>query len=184
MAEEKVSDAIVMDKKTFKSLTSETRLKILKLLKERNHTITEIAEKLGISKSSAKEHIEILVDGRLVEPVPSSNIWKYYKLTKDGLKLVGGETPQSVVILLATAVIGFLMMIYGFSYYFLPPEEGLTVSAPTESHSMMLKTTDAEIHPAPASESQIEWRSLFGFIGILLILLVVFEISRKRRVLI
>ena len=110
-----IEDAVVMDQKTFKSLTSTTRTKILKLLKKRNHTLSEIAKALRISKTTAKEHLDILVKGRLIEPVPSTNKWKYYALTKDGRKLVGEEGPKRVVILIATFVIGFLFVLYGFA---------------------------------------------------------------------
>ncbi len=115
-----IEDAVVMDQKTFKSLTSETRAEILKLLKKRNHTLSEIAQRLKISKTTAKEHLDILVEGRLVEPVPSTNIWKYYTLTKDGRKLVGEEGPKRVVITLVTFVIGLMLSIYGFSGLFAP----------------------------------------------------------------
>jgi len=110
-----IDDAVVMDDKTFKSLTSKTRTDILKLLKKRNHTLSEIAEKLKISKTTAKEHLDILVEGRLIEQVPSTNKWKYYTLTKDGRKLVGEEGPKRVVITLVAFVIGMMVSIYGFS---------------------------------------------------------------------
>ncbi|MEM2909011.1 MAG: winged helix-turn-helix domain-containing protein [Candidatus Bilamarchaeaceae archaeon] len=113
MDERGIEDAIVMDENTFKSLTSETRTEILKLLKKRNHTLSEIAKALKISKTTAKEHLDILVEGRLVEQVPSTNIWKYYTLTKDGKKLVGEEGPKRVVILIAMCIFGILLSFYG-----------------------------------------------------------------------
>ena len=119
--ERRIEDAVVMDKKTFKSLTSETRTDILKLLKKRNHTLSEIAEKLKISKTTAKEHIEVLLEGRLIEQVPSHHKWKYYTLTEDGRKIVGGEGPTRVVILIATAIIGLLLSVYGFVGLTSPP---------------------------------------------------------------
>lgn len=119
--ERRIEDAVVMDKKTFKSLTSETRTDILKLLKKRNHTLSEIAEKLKISKTTAKEHIDVLLEGRLIEQVPSNHKWKYYTLTEDGRKIVGGEGPTRVVILIATAIIGLLISVYGFSGLISPP---------------------------------------------------------------
>ena len=110
-----IEDAVVMDDKTFKSLTSKTRTDILKLLKKRNHTLSEIAEELKISKTTVKEHIDILIEGRLIEQVPSTNKWKYYTLTKDGRKLVGEEGPKRVVITLVALVIGFFISVYGFT---------------------------------------------------------------------
>lgn len=119
--ERRIEDAVVMDKKTFKSLTSETRTDILKLLKKRNHTLSEISEKLKISKTTAKEHLDVLLEGRLIEQVPSHHKWKYYTLTEDGRKIVGGEGPTRVVILIATAIIGLLLSVYGFVGLASPP---------------------------------------------------------------
>jgi len=119
--ERRIEDAVVMDKKTFKSLTSETRTDILKLLKKRNHTLSEISEKLKISKTTAKEHIDVLLEGRLIEQIPSHHKWKYYTLTEDGRKIVGGEGPTRVVILIATAIIGLLLSMYGFVGLASPP---------------------------------------------------------------
>ncbi len=129
--EQGIEDAVVMDDKTFKSLTSKTRTDILKLLKKRNHTLSEIAEKLRISKTTAKEHLDILVEGRLIEQVPSTNKWKYYTLTKDGRKLVGEEGPKRVVITLATFVIGFLLSVYGFTAFLSPVGTPTLMSAET-----------------------------------------------------
>lgn len=139
--ERKIEDAVVMDKKTFKSLTSETRTEILKLLKKRNHTLSEIADKLKISKTTAKEHIEVLLEGRLIEQVPSHHKWKYYTLTEDGRKIVGGEGPTRVVILIATAIIGLLLSVYGFVGLAFPPvhilaEDNVLLEGAPEAEAM------------------------------------------------
>ncbi len=147
-----IEDAVVMDRKTFKSLTSETRTEILKLLKKRNHTLSEIAEKLKISKTTVKEHIEILIEGRLIEQVPSTNKWKYYTLTRDGKKLVGEEGPKRVVITLATFVIGFLLSVYGFAGFISPLGEQTMVAADVETFEDTAggeRTFEAEKATAP-----------------------------------
>ncbi|NYZ77746.1 winged helix-turn-helix transcriptional regulator [Candidatus Micrarchaeota archaeon] len=139
MDERGIEDAIVMDQKTFKSLTSETRTGILKLLNKRNHTLSEVAETLGISKTTAKEHIDILVEGRLIEQVPSTNKWKYYTLTKDGRKLVGGEGPKKVVLVFGTFLAGMLLALYGFSgfMHFNPLEQNAAVSGEVQNERIM-----------------------------------------------
>lgn len=128
-----IDDAVVMDDKTFRSLTSKTRTEILKLLKKRNHTLSEVAEKLKISKTTAKEHLDILMEGRLIEQVPSTNKWKYYTLTKDGRKLVGEEGPKRVVITLVAFVIGMLFSVYGFNGFYESISVDDTVLAVPES---------------------------------------------------
>lgn len=149
-----IEDAVVMDKKTFKSLTSETRAEILKLLKKRNHTLTEISDKLKISKTTAKEHLDVLVEGRLIEQVPSHHKWKYYTLTKDGRKLVGEEGPKRVVITLVALVIGFMLSLYGFTGFL----EGvgakdtvLVAEAPEAFSGGNARTLEAEKAVAPTA---------------------------------
>jgi len=128
-----IEDAVVMDNKTFKSLTSKTRTEILKLLKKRNYTLSEISEKLKISKTTAKEHIDILVEGRLIEQLPSANKWKYYTLTKDGRKLVGEEGPKRVVITLVAFIVGMLLSVYGFTGALAPLGQMSGTEAPAET---------------------------------------------------
>lgn len=159
-----IEDAVVMDDKTFKSLTSKTRTDILKLLKKRNYTLSEIAEKLKISKTTAKEHLDILVEGRLVEQVPSTNKWKYYALTKDGRKLVGEEGPKRVVITLVAFVIGFVLSVYGFTGFYGSiggADMMLAAEAPVPETTMAggeIRTLEAEPGEAPmaiVSEGEI-----------------------------
>jgi len=113
-----VNDAIVMDQKTFKSLASETRVKMLKLLAERRHTLSETATALGISLANASEHLEKLEDSNLIRQVDEGRKWKYYELTKDGKAIVSSGAspfPKSFVILLALSVVGLLGSLLLFS---------------------------------------------------------------------
>ncbi len=173
MDERGIEDAIVMDQKTFRSLTSETRTEILKLLKKRNYTLSEIAEALKISKTTAKEHLDILIKGRLIEQVPSTNIWKYYTLTKDGRKLVGEEGPKRVVILIATCIFGILISLYGI--YGLT-EKGMTTQAEGEmvfAGDALVKTAEAVPHQETGTAISITTTNDFSLILVLLGLLIV-----------
>ncbi len=62
-----------------KALSSPVRVKILKLVKQRPHTLTEVSNALGISKTNAKTHLKKLVAAGLIEEKPRSK-WKYYSL--------------------------------------------------------------------------------------------------------
>ena len=171
MDERGIEDAIVMNQKTFKSLTSETRTEILKLLKKRNYTLSEIADALKISKTTAKEHLDILMEGKLIEQVPSTNIWKYYTLTKDGRRLVGEEGPKRVVILIATCIFGILISLYGIygltEKGMVPQGEGERVFA----SDALVKT--AASHQEVETAASITARNDFSLVFILLGLLIV-----------
>ena len=82
MEEEKV----VLDRKSFEALAVDTRVKILKSLKERRKTLSEIAKEQGMSVSGIKEHLETLEHVGLIEKKDDGHKWKYYELTKKGAK--------------------------------------------------------------------------------------------------
>ncbi len=55
---------ITLTKKSFDALSSDSR--ILKLLNERQMTLSELARKLRMSKSTVSQHIERLLEAELV----------------------------------------------------------------------------------------------------------------------
>ncbi len=108
-----VEEALVLDRDTFKSLSSDTRVKILKLLEKRRHTLSEISKELGISLANAKEHLEKLLDSELISLKDEGRKWKYYELTRKGKKLVNSSSGyQKIVVVLAAAFIGLTLSLY------------------------------------------------------------------------
>lgn len=191
-----IEDAIVMDKKTFKSLTSETRTAILKLLKKRNHTLSEISSVIKISKTTAKEHLDVLLEGRLIEQVPSTHKWKYYTLTKDGRKLVGSEGPKRVVIILGTAILGMILALYGFLGSMQPVQTMAGASAMEENavrgaadafaeKDMALAAPPAEAVETAAetvAETAPDYLSIIiGIVGLCMILMALIMFLNRRK---
>jgi predicted transcriptional regulator len=90
----------------------DSRVKILKLLDKRNYTLSELSEKLALSKPAIKEHLVILESADLIKKLPSSNKWIYYSLTKSGKKIIQPEGVRVLFMfvfsLFATCVIGFI----------------------------------------------------------------------------
>jgi DNA-binding transcriptional ArsR family regulator len=85
MEEEK----IVLDRKSFEALAVDTRVKILKSLKERRKTLSEIAKEQNMSVSGVKEHLETLEKVELIKKIDDGHKWKYYELSKKGSDIVG-----------------------------------------------------------------------------------------------
>ncbi|MEM0202313.1 MAG: winged helix-turn-helix domain-containing protein, partial [Candidatus Micrarchaeaceae archaeon] len=100
----------------------QTKNKILELLKKRKMTVTEISEDLGISKSTASQHVSELTKMRLIEQEynPHFKKVKYYKalgLSGNAInngynrmgKVVAGASIVALLgaILIAIALIGF-----------------------------------------------------------------------------
>ncbi len=65
-----------------------TKKNILKSLKERNKTLSELSRELGISKSSIHRHLNSLKNWGLVERISNGNKFVYYKLTERGREIL------------------------------------------------------------------------------------------------
>ena len=61
-----------------------TKKEILRSLKERNKTLSEISRELGISKSSIHRHLRNLRELGLVDRITNGNKFIYYRLTEKG----------------------------------------------------------------------------------------------------
>lgn len=81
-----MEDKITLDKESFKSLASGTRISILKSLDVRRKTLTELSKQLSMSPSTVKEHMENLCNADLTVQVDDGHKWKYYELTNKGKK--------------------------------------------------------------------------------------------------
>lgn len=108
---------ITLTSTEFKALSSETRTEIIKLLKERNHTLTELAEKMGLSSPTVKEHLEKLEHAQLIESIDSGHKWKYYCLTRKG-KTIFGESKAypspNILIIVGIATIALVALLFSF----------------------------------------------------------------------
>jgi DNA-binding transcriptional ArsR family regulator len=93
-----MEDKVVLDKEVFKALSVETRINILKLLTERRYILSELSESLGMSNSTIKEHLDIMVKAGLIKQIDSGHKWNYYKLTFKGKNVVN---PQEVKVFFA-----------------------------------------------------------------------------------
>jgi DNA-binding transcriptional ArsR family regulator len=104
MQEEK----LVLDKKSFGALAVDSRVNILKALRERRKTLSELSQELKLSISSTKEHLQKLEDAQLIKKMEEGHKWKYYELTNKGEKIVSPNTEVRVWILLAISAIAFI----------------------------------------------------------------------------
>ncbi|MDD5162986.1 MAG: winged helix-turn-helix domain-containing protein [Candidatus ainarchaeum sp.] len=107
-------DSITLSGSEFKALASETRTGLIKLLQQRNHTLSELAQKTSLAAPTIKQHLEILEKAGLVEQADEGRKWKYYSLTKKGKKILCGEEPKSILIVLAAGILGLAATLYSF----------------------------------------------------------------------
>lgn len=109
-------EQVTLTTREFKALASENRTKILKMLQQQNHTLSEVSKKLGLSGPTAKQHLEILTEAELIELKDEGRKWKYYALTKNGKKILESKETQTQVFILLSiasiAFIGILLMLF------------------------------------------------------------------------
>ena len=102
---------ITLDRETFKALAVDSRVKILRILDDRQHTLTDLAEELGMAPSTIKEHLDTLVAAGLIKQVDKGMKWKYYRLTSKGKELLN-PYEKKVWIVLATSLLALGISAY------------------------------------------------------------------------
>ncbi|MBN1170238.1 winged helix-turn-helix transcriptional regulator [Candidatus Micrarchaeota archaeon] len=106
-----MDDRIVLDRKSFEALAVDTRVKILKSLKQRRKTLTELAKEQNMSVSGIKEHLEVLEKTGLIEKIDDGHKWKYYELTKKGNEIIGPREVK-VMILLSISIVSLIASLF------------------------------------------------------------------------
>ena len=107
---------ITLSTSEFKALSSESRTKILKLLEERNHTLTELSGKLEMASPTVKQHLNVLVESGLIELRDEGRKWKYYALTRKGKNITSPADQTHFLIILSFASIALIALL-GFVFY-------------------------------------------------------------------
>ena len=100
---------VTLDQASFRALASETRIAILRALSEHQMTLTELAERLGISKPGVMKHLELLQEAGLVLREDAERKWIYYRLTTKGERILDPERTRIALALglsVATAAVG------------------------------------------------------------------------------
>jgi DNA-binding transcriptional ArsR family regulator len=107
---------IVLDDKSFKALSADSRISIMKSLNERRRTLSELSQKLDLGNSTIKEHCDILVNAELIRQMDEGRKWKYYELTNKGKQIISPNLMEEVKVLIVLcfgvfAIGGIIMMI-------------------------------------------------------------------------
>jgi len=142
-------DKIVLDRKSFEALAVDSRVRILKSLKQRRKTLTEMSEELGMSVSTVKEHLENLEGVGLILKKDDGHKWKYYELTQKGADIVAPKELR-VWILLSMSLVVFAASLLALFYSLAPPmmagapEGGVqtAVSPPTTEPRLLATGSD------------------------------------------
>jgi len=71
--------------KAFKSLSDETRLRILSLLMERECCVCEVMQALDISQTRASRNLSALYDAGFLK-LRKDGLWSLYSIDRDGME--------------------------------------------------------------------------------------------------
>ena len=110
---------VLLSKPEFKALSSETRTSILKMLSERNYTLSELSSKMDMSPPTIKQHTKVLVEAGLIELNDEGRKWKYYSLTEKGKDVLNsGENKTNIMIILSSTIVVLFTFAIIFSAIF------------------------------------------------------------------
>lgn len=90
---------IVLDAESFRALSSETRVRLLKHLDEDRLTLTNLAKKMDLAKATVSSHLESLESAGLIRRIDEGRKWIYYSLTGKGRAVLHPESEKVGVIL-------------------------------------------------------------------------------------
>lgn len=95
---------VTIDQDDLAALSSDVRVAILKLLDTRPMTMSELADGLGLARSTVHEHLSVLADADLVT---HENVrkWRDYTLTKRGRRILHPGRDHRIVFLLGTSLV-------------------------------------------------------------------------------
>ncbi|MFP4654083.1 MAG: winged helix-turn-helix domain-containing protein [Methanohalobium sp.] len=161
-------DRVELDKSSFKALASDTRIEIIKNLNKNNMRVTDLAEKMQLSKPTLIEHLKKLEESGLIDKENRGEKWVYYRLTDKSRNLLEPKSDIRIKILLATSVVAFITGFVQLFRYFSPFQTG------TEMMPMDEESREAsENAPAPPLEdlfSIIPWDTVI-LLGVAVVML-------------
>jgi len=111
-------EKITLDKNTFKTLASDTRVGILKSLTVRRKTLSELSKEYGMSVSTVKEHLDKLSNAGLIEQKDDGHKWKYYELTRKGKGVLNPGEKKIWVLLSVSAIAALSIGFDAFTGFF------------------------------------------------------------------
>ncbi len=182
-------DKITLDRDTFKTLASGTRVDILKSLDRRRKTLSELSRQFGMSVSTVKEHLQTLVKAGLIVQDDDGHKWKYYDLTRKGKRILHPEDTR-IWVLLGVSVLAMVGIGYDlFSRYAMQP-----VFSAARAGGEVLKESADNLVQAPASAPEAlgeswqiaassPWLHILGLIifGVMIGVSVGYVIMARRR---
>ena len=145
---------VVLDESSFKALSSESRISILKSLKSRRHTLSELSRTLTLGTSTVKEHCDVLRKAQLIEQIDEGRKWKYYELTEKGKQVVAPNLYDDLQVLITLCLT--IVIFSGVLFFLLGTMGNMSMSVGTASASEeKMLTSDSGLVGATAESAPV-----------------------------
>ncbi len=110
---------VVLEQKALEALASETRVGVLKALRDRQKTVTQLSRALAIDKGAVFRHLQKLGEGRLVEK-DDSHSFTYYRLTWQGRAVVSPQDTTRIAIAIGSSLASGIGALLALNVYLTP----------------------------------------------------------------
>jgi len=170
---------IKLTQNEIKALSGDTRIAILKKLKNRKYLQVELAKELNLKEPTIKQHIDYLSHAGLLKKLEEGRKWKYIELTTIGRNLLSpeGHTITITLSALILAVGGGIAKYLYTPQTFVQQEAMKIAPAPTLMASQLASAAPADIAYSTPWTTYL----YYSFIAALLILLAHSWYSRYRQ---
>lgn len=165
-----------LDIKRFKVLSSKSRVEILKLLKQRRMTLSELSIALNMHVSTVKEHLDKLQKAGFIELHDEKHKWKYYALTRDGRQIISPYAKE-ITILLTLSLTAFIITAIQ-NLLFIPVQQYAATKAP-----MLQEATEAAKADVTYSTSYHLFSNFFLILAFAFIIGAFFFYIKRRKLL-
>ena len=133
----------VLDKRTIRALSADSRQTIMKMLAKRPYTASEIAKATGKHVTTMTEHLDTLESSGLIRKKDSTNKWVYYELTEKGEHLFKPKFYSWVVVLSLSVVFLFTGLLRLFEFDNTKTQAAPVLGSAPAMTSAAQRTTDA-----------------------------------------
>jgi DNA-binding transcriptional ArsR family regulator len=108
-------DQVTLDRASFKALSSEARIRILKALDDKRMTLSDLSRKLDLAKPTLLEHLSKLETAILIRKEDEGRKWIYYSLSRKGKRILHPERTRIRLLFSFSAaliIVGMLVLVY------------------------------------------------------------------------
>lgn len=158
-------DAPGLDKDSLYAVSSSTRIEILKLLIEKKQlTVTDIAKKLNLSKSTVHEHIEKLqAAGLITKSEHTGKKWIYYKPTWQGQSLFPKKGRMQINIAISVVLmIGITVVMAAVLYVW---ASGLASTGGSAPPAFSVTASDSQDKTTTFIDPTTPWKDFISITG-------------------